>query len=421
MSKILKDAMIDAKAVRATALANARAALEEAFSPKLEAMFSQKLKEMDQEGQQAPQEPESIDSVNALQPEDQNIGGEEIPTDFGASDTANVNPVADVTAGNDIDQHPHALAESDDSFALDSSKAGEKTTDSVGVNGQTKQAAKKDDKNYTDDKVPAAKKTPTKALAGEKTVDSVGVNGQTKQAVKADDKNITSPLKENECEEEKSEKTELEEILSELEDGSKEDEDGKDLDESGNPFAKKEDGDEEIDLDEVLSSLKEESEEEEKEEESDEEKDELKEQNASLVKENTDYKRALSYLKTKLNEINLLNAKLLYTNKLFKAADLSNNQKVKIVENMDLAKTVREVKYAYAIIAESINFGGKQPIKESAAPKKVVVQNKVVSTITEGLASKTVASTKPSKELLTEGAVMANRFQKLAGIKTGKA
>jgi hypothetical protein len=419
MSKILKDAMIDAKAVRATALANARAALEEAFSPKLEAMFSQKLKEMDQEGQQ---EPESIDSIDALQPEDQNIGGEEIPTDFNnAQDSAGINPVADITSGNEIDQATQALAESDDSFALDSSKSGEKTTDSVGVNGQTKQALKKDDKNVTANFSGSAQKVPAKSASGEKTTDSVGVNGQTKQALKKDDKNVTAPLKENECEDGESEKTELEEILSELEDGSKEDEDGKDLDESENPFAKKEDGDEEIDLDEVLSSLKEESEEEEKEEESDEEKDELKEQNASLVKENTDYKRALSYLKTKLNEINLLNAKLLYTNKLFKAADLSNNQKVKIVENMDLAKTVREVKYAYAIIAESINFGGKQPIKESAAPKKVVVQNKVVSTITEGLASRTVASTKPSKELLTEGAVMSNRFQKLAGIKTRKA
>ena len=44
MSNLLKEAIADAKAVRATALANAKAALEEAFQPKLEAMLVEKLK-----------------------------------------------------------------------------------------------------------------------------------------------------------------------------------------------------------------------------------------------------------------------------------------------------------------------------------------------------------------------------------------
>ena len=44
MSNLLKEAIADAKAVRATALANAKAALEEAFQPKLEAMLAEKLK-----------------------------------------------------------------------------------------------------------------------------------------------------------------------------------------------------------------------------------------------------------------------------------------------------------------------------------------------------------------------------------------
>ena len=49
MGDLLKEAIADAKAVRETALANAKAALEEAFTPKLQSMLSQKLKEEDLE------------------------------------------------------------------------------------------------------------------------------------------------------------------------------------------------------------------------------------------------------------------------------------------------------------------------------------------------------------------------------------
>ena len=45
MNKLLKDAIADAKAVRETALANAKVALEEAFAPKLQSMLSHKIKE----------------------------------------------------------------------------------------------------------------------------------------------------------------------------------------------------------------------------------------------------------------------------------------------------------------------------------------------------------------------------------------
>jgi hypothetical protein len=409
MSNILKDAMIDAKAVRATALANARAALSEAFSPRLEAMFNQKLKELEQpemEDQSGienidlssePAPDASVDSAPVEQP------ASEIPVDSA--------PVEDPT----LDQ---SIQESED-VALKGAPSGEKTEDKVGVNGQTKQAVKKDDKNVTAPLSGSAKADPKKQAAGEKTEDKVGVNGQTKQAVGKCDTNLTPALKENEEKvEDSDEKKELDEIISELEgDSSEEDVDDVDFENLKEEKEESGDDDEEIDLDEVFNSLKE-SDDSDADDKKEKDVEKLEEQTKALVKENADYKRALSYLKTKLNEVNLLNAKLLYTNKLFKAADLSNNQKLKIVEHIDLAKTVREVKYAYTLLSESINFGGKQPVKEVTTPvKKVVVPNKTVSTITEGLASKPVASTKPSKELLTEGAVMANRFQKLAGIK----
>ena len=42
-SKLLKEAIADAKAVRETAIANAKIALEEAFAPKLQSILSKKL------------------------------------------------------------------------------------------------------------------------------------------------------------------------------------------------------------------------------------------------------------------------------------------------------------------------------------------------------------------------------------------
>ena len=49
MGDILKEAIADAKAVRETALQNAKMALEEAFTPQLKNMLSAKLKEDEME------------------------------------------------------------------------------------------------------------------------------------------------------------------------------------------------------------------------------------------------------------------------------------------------------------------------------------------------------------------------------------
>ena len=104
-------------------------------------------------------------------------------------------------------------------------------------------------------------------------------------------------------------------------------------------------------------------------------------------------------IKDKINEVNLLNAKLLYSNKLFKSHNLNENQKMKVIENFDRAVSLREVKLVYSTLAESF----KQPVA-----KKVVK---------ESFASRPVASTKPSsKTVLTEGTELANRFKKLAGL-----
>jgi len=135
-------------------------------------------------------------------------------------------------------------------------------------------------------------------------------------------------------------------------------------------------------------------------------------ENATLKTQLHEYEEGVKYLKGQLNEVNLLNAKLLYTNKLFKEFTMNNEQKMRIVEMFDLAKNVREVKLTYANIAESLNFGGTET-------KKKVQTAASVQSITEGLASKPVGSTKPSTQIISENKVstQVSRFQKLAGIK----
>jgi hypothetical protein len=91
---------------------------------------------------------------------------------------------------------------------------------------------------------------------------------------------------------------------------------------------------------------------------------------------------------------------------------MSNNEKMKVIESFDRAKTLREVKLVYSTIAESTN------VKSSADSKRVA--KKITESV--GGASKPVASTKSvqPKKVIKEGIVSeegAARLKKLAGIK----
>jgi len=125
-----------------------------------------------------------------------------------------------------------------------------------------------------------------------------------------------------------------------------------------------------------------------------------------MRKELKEYKEAVVFLKDRLHEVNILNAKLLFTNKLFKEFVLDNGQKMKVVETFDRAQTVREIKLVYTTLAESFNgnskVASKSNIQESA-----------------GASSKPVKSTKPSQKVITEEDAVANRFKKLAGLLNG--
>jgi len=104
-------------------------------------------------------------------------------------------------------------------------------------------------------------------------------------------------------------------------------------------------------------------------------------------------------LRKDLNEVNLLNAKLLYVNKVFKANNLTESQKANVIASFDKAETVKEVKLVFETVSEGVISGGKKEAVKEA----------------KGFASAAVGvSDKP--EVITEANQAVLRLQKLAGI-----
>jgi hypothetical protein len=118
-------------------------------------------------------------------------------------------------------------------------------------------------------------------------------------------------------------------------------------------------------------------------------------------------RKALEIVKSELNEVNLLNSKLLYVNRIFKANNLSELQKLRVVETLDNATNVKEAKLIYETIKDTFNVvkttqtNSTKPIRESF-----------------GMASKAAGlSTAPKSPILNESNDMVARMQKLANIK----
>ena len=120
--------------------------------------------------------------------------------------------------------------------------------------------------------------------------------------------------------------------------------------------------------------------------------------------ENEDLSEAvetINTLRSELNEINLLNSKLLYTNKIFKAKNLTESQKVKVLNAFDNANTTKEAKLVFETLNNSLTKS-KTIVKESRM----------------GSASKSISKVNTTtKQPIVESNEMVKRFQKLAGIK----
>ena len=120
-------------------------------------------------------------------------------------------------------------------------------------------------------------------------------------------------------------------------------------------------------------------------------------------------RKALYTIKSELNEVNLLNSKLLYVNRIFKANTLDEVQKLRVVETLDKASSVKEAKLIYETIKGTFTISkGKK-----TAPKKSIKESL-------GMASKpsgTTQSVARNKPVLNESNDMVSRMQKLANIK----
>ena len=363
MDDILKEAIADAKALRATALENAKIALEEAFTPRLKNMLSQKIQS----------EVEGEDEV-----EERMYDEDEVEDGHGeVSETEHEDEVAERMHDEDEDEVKEAehMEDEDEHMEDEGEHMEAETEDEMSDEGEHMEDEGEHLEDEDEDELDL--ESVIKELEEELDTSAVGDSENKEPSDSASDSSAIGqgPEAEGSDEEggkENSEDEVVKEPVTEAEESEMSDED------------------EEIDLDEVIKAL---SEEEAMEDEDEEESvDEMK----TTLKE---YKDTIGFLREKLNEVNLLNAKLLFTNKLFRGFGLNNNQKLSVVEQFDRTKNLREIKLVYATLAESFKGNGNKRVNES-----------------KGQASKAVASTEPKKEVLSEGAEMKNRFKKLANL-----
>lgn len=123
-----------------------------------------------------------------------------------------------------------------------------------------------------------------------------------------------------------------------------------------------------------------------------------------LKSENRDALRAISTLKSAMNEVNLLNAKLMFSSKVMQRFDLTEGQQVKILEAFDRANSIREARLIYETI--STNYQGQRKVARAAT--------KPVRTVNES-ASRPIRTVK--RTALNEQYEFANRWQVLAGLR----
>jgi len=323
---ILKEAIADAKAVREVALANAKAALEEAFTPKLQSMLSAKLsEELDEEYD------EDEKSEGMYYDEDEDMDeGMSYDEDEDMDEMMNYDEDGDVDEGMDYDEDESMEEEADLDEEID----------------------------------------------------------------------LEELLNELELEEDEVVVNEEEEELEEMHKPHYEAEDANDVGYNAEYIAE----DEEFDLDTLLNEIN--SLDEDNLEEGhcyDEDGKPMPEAHCMEEGKKED----------EVNEVNLLNSKLLYVNRIFKANNLDEGQKLRVVETLDKAESAKEAKLIYETIKDTFNV---------AKSKKASFKNKTKS-LQEGIGMASRAagtSTAPRKEIISESNDMMTRFQKLANIKLNK-
>ena len=355
MSDLLKEAIADAKTVRETAIANAKMALEEAFTPHLKSMLSAKLAEDDMEDDEDEKE--------------NPFDGEET---YGDEDEMR----------HDNDEMRHDNEEEMEPEMGDEDEPEMEEEGVIEINGVKYAPVMSEEDDEMEDEEEGMREDQ------ELDLESVikELETEIKEADEDEDGDTVDEAKDDEDDEKVDEaKEEVDEDIVTEEDDEDEDKDKTDEQSTSSGIGKG-------------TGVKMASPSDEEDPGKGKDKPHSKNESVELKAELKEYKEAVTFLREKLHEVNILNAKLLYTNRLFKEYVLSNDQKMKIVETFDRAQTAREIKLVYSTLAESFKGGSvkKTRVQESASVKS--------------------GTTKPTKKIITEESEVASRFKKLAGI-----
>ena len=347
---LFKQAIAEAKSVREAAIANAREALEETITPHLKDLLAAKLQEMEAQDEAAEVVSEEEEIEEAKHEDDMDEGKKD--------DEETMEEEVDEAQGN-IDAHeenPHDQLEEEE------------------VTEEEEAVAEAEDEEKAEDE---SEESDDEANGEEEAEEEVEVKDMEVEDLKALIRDL---------------------IAQEMGHGGEE-ELGMDMDAEEQPADMVGAEDEEIDLDELLKELEGLAE--------GEKEDEMEEATEASVEEAINPLQAeldqalatIQELNNNLSEVNLLNAKLLYLNKIFRNNNLTEAQKVNVIAAFDKATSAKEVKLVYETLNESI------------------VTKKQDTTIKEskGFASK-AAGNSTKGEVINEVSEQVRRMQKLAGI-----
>ena len=399
---LLKEAIADAKAVKETAIANAKLALEEAFTPHLKSMLSAKLQEMDAD--EDVKEEVELDEMDAVSFRRKNSPSHEMDADGGP-----VNPVPHKVGKSTVQED-----EIDEEVNLDEllkELAEDARTDAEEEGYKDGMKDEKEDLMKEDDRTDAEEEG---YLDGEKDEKEDMEDGMEDEEIDLED------MSEDDL------KSFIEDVISdmvsagEIEPGEEFVEDEVEV-EDVEDVEVEDDVDVDIEIDEakkeeVDEAKKEEVDEAKKEEVDEAKKEEVDEMSDPVMRhgekgDNEEEKETeemrikevmseIEALKSELQEVNLLNAKLLYTNKIFKEKNLAESKKVKVLKAFDKAETVKEAKSIF----ETLNEG-------------ILDTPTINESIKKGSASKaTGLEPKAEKQPIIESNDVYNRMRKLAGL-----
>ena len=406
MDDLLREAIADAKAVRETALENAKIALEEAFTPRLQSMLSKKIQsemedsEETEDSEEMREEDDAEEEMEEAMHDKEEGEHEEEMDKEEEMDAEEMRDAEEMEHEEEMDAEENEDAEEmrdAEEMEHEEEMDKEEMRNSEEEMDSEEEMEEMEDKEEDELDLESVLAELEKDLDDEDQVDEMEDKDEEDKVDEVEDKEEDDKVDENDVSSDIGKSDNKVNPKANDSTGAGQGPEGEGSDkkagtELGDHTIVKEEEDAEesdLDLDEVLKALTEE----EDAEEADTKVDELQ-------KEIKEYRKVVNFMRKNLNEVNLLNAKLLFSNKLFRAFGLNNNQKLKVVETFDRTKNLREVKLVYATLAESFKRPGK--LSES---------------VSKGSSSKPTRSTKPAKaQVLSEGAELKARFKKLANI-----